>query len=70
MLERMAMYRVREAVLIPAAVGSAWRVTFTPIEPDGEDIVLTVTAARLEGMSFAAPYTSIEIEALRQGRSA
>jgi hypothetical protein len=59
-------YGVREAVLIKRDGGSIWQVTFAPLHGDeGDTIVVEVSRARLESMSFAAPYTMIEIEGLR-----
>jgi hypothetical protein len=63
----MAGYAVREAVLVKASEGSVWRVTFAPVEGDGDTIMVEVTPATLERMSFAAPYTLAEIETLRGG---
>lgn len=59
-------YGVREAVLVKREGGSRWQVTFAPLnDAEGDVIVVEVTRARLEQMSFAAPYTMIEIEGLR-----
>ena len=59
-----ALYWVEEAVKIRTEQGSFWRVTFET-EGAGERIMVRVTPARLEALTFAAPYSEVEIEALR-----
>jgi hypothetical protein len=61
----MVEYGVREAVLVKRDGGSIWHVTFAPLHgAAGEEIMVEVSRARLEQMSFAAPYTLAEIETL------
>lgn len=61
----MVEYGVREAVLVKRDGGSIWHVTFAPLNSAaGEEIMVEVSRARLEQMSFAAPYTLAEIEKL------
>jgi hypothetical protein len=63
----MVEYGVREAVLVKRDGGSIWHVTFAPLHgAEGEEIMVEVSRARLEQMSFAAPYTLDEIETLGQ----
>jgi len=66
----MGQYVVREALLHKRPDGSSvWRVTFAEAAGgDGRDIVVEITPARLERMSFAAPYSEEEIDELREGR--
>jgi hypothetical protein len=60
-------YGVREAVLMKQDGGSVWQVTFAPANSTkAEEIVVKVSRARLEQMSFAAPYTLAEIEAIQE----
>jgi hypothetical protein len=61
----MARYVVSEAVLVRAEANSAWRLTFSPMDGDGEEIRLVVASDVVEEMSFADAYTSVEIEALK-----
>jgi hypothetical protein len=61
----MARYVVREAVLMRTDNGSMWKVIFAPEGGGNGEIEIMVSPARLEQMSFAAPYTQIEIEGIR-----
>jgi hypothetical protein len=62
----MARYAVREAILVPGANGSTWRVTFAPMrDTEGDEIVVMIPPATLDEMTFADTYTPVEIEALR-----
>ena len=63
----MARYMVREAVLLNEPGGSMWHVMFAAMDgSEAEEISVTVSPVKLEQMTFAAPYTAIEIEALRE----
>jgi hypothetical protein len=58
-------YRVREAVLVKRNDRSIWHVTFAPLNGSkADEIMVEITPARLERMSFAAPYSLDEIEEL------
>jgi hypothetical protein len=66
----VAQYIVREAVLVPDAGGSAWRVTFAPQRgPKDQEIVVMIRPATLDEMFFADTYTLEQIETLRDDRA-
>ena len=66
----MARYSVREAVLVPGAAGSTWRVTFAAVQgADAEQIVVMIPPETLDEMFFADTYTLEEIETLRDPRA-
>ena len=65
----MAEYIVREAVLVPGAGGSTWRVTFALQRGDKEEIVVMIPPATLDEMFFADTYTLEQIETLRDDRA-
>jgi hypothetical protein len=62
----MPQYVVREATLHQRPDGSSiWRVTFAPSAgAEGDEIALEISPARLERMSFAAPYSEADIDEL------
>ena len=66
----MAQYIVREAVLVPGAGGSTWRVTFAPQRGEkDQEIVVMIPPATLDEMFFADTYTLEQIETLRDDRA-
>ena len=65
----MAEYIVREAVLVPGAGGSTWRVTFALQRGDKEEIVVMIPPATLDEMFFSDTYTLEQIETLRDDRA-
>jgi phage-related baseplate assembly protein len=68
MLGAMSNYKVTDAVLVTGAEGNIWQVTLTAEGDDEDRVVIKVSPARMERMSFAAPYTRAEIEEFRVDR--
>ena len=61
----MTDYIVREAILVKGAPGSRWRVTFTPVDDGGDDVVVLIAPDKIDDMTFADKYSLAEIDALR-----
>jgi hypothetical protein len=59
-----ATYMVREAVLVKTPNGSAWTVRFVPLagEPEAEEVLVLISPMDLDNMTFAHPYTLVEIQ--------
>jgi hypothetical protein len=58
-------YIVREAILVKGAPGSRWRVTFTPADDQGDDVVVLIPPDKIDDMTFADKYSLAQIDALR-----
>jgi len=64
----VAQYIVREAVLVPGAGGSSWRITFAPARgAKSDEIVVMIPPATLDEMFSADTYPLEKIEVLRDG---
>lgn len=63
----MAQYIVQEAVLHQRSDGtSVWQVRFRSTGDQADETTVEISPARLERMSFAAPYSESELDELRQ----
>ncbi len=66
-------YRVRGAILVKRAGGSAWTLTFEPLpvppgapfDPDASrEIVITLSPDKVDDMYFQTTYTRAEIDTM------